>query len=349
MTKLADRVKETTTTTGTGTLSLSGTAYTGFQTFSAAFLTGDAVYYMVTDGVSWEVGVGTLTSGTPWMLARTTVIASSNANALVNFGVGTKDVLCTLPASAVISTAQAQGTRKNFHMRTTGGSYLVIASSDTLTLKNDDGTYRNIDNLNITLSLGSVGIANGLDAGVLAGGTWYALHAIYAPASGTLAGLASLSVDSPAMPDVAFTSRARMGWALTDNSSKWPVPSLRNDLDTVYRVTGTYSGGIPRLFVGSAGNVATGATLAIPVNSYVPYTADAVDLLLSVAGAANWMIAPTSAYGALGSLTNPPPLGGFSTQGSFPYRMVLENSGTVFYASTASFTAIFCKGYRDSL
>jgi hypothetical protein len=98
---VADRVKETTTTTGTGTVTLLG-ATTGFQTFSVI---GDAnsTYYSISgQGTSeWEVGIGTYTaSGTT--LSRTTVLSSSNSGSLVNFSSGTKDVFCTYPASIAI-------------------------------------------------------------------------------------------------------------------------------------------------------------------------------------------------------------------------------------------------------
>ncbi len=100
MPSIADRVKETTTTTGTGTVSLAG-AVTGFRAFSDAFTTGTVVYYCITDGTNWEVGYGAVTTGTPWALARSTVLASSNAGALVSFAAGTKDVFCTMPAAGV--------------------------------------------------------------------------------------------------------------------------------------------------------------------------------------------------------------------------------------------------------
>jgi hypothetical protein len=94
---LADRVKETTTTTGTGTVTLLG-ASTGFQSF-AVIGNGNTTYYTIAgQGTSeWEVGVGTYTSsGTT--LARTTVLSSSNSGSLVNFSAGTKDVFVTYPA-----------------------------------------------------------------------------------------------------------------------------------------------------------------------------------------------------------------------------------------------------------
>jgi len=94
---VADRVKETTTTTGTGTVTLLG-ASTGYQSFSAVG-NGNTTYYTIADqtGAKWEVGIGTYTSsGTT--LSRTTVLASSNSGSLVSFTAGTKDVFVTYPA-----------------------------------------------------------------------------------------------------------------------------------------------------------------------------------------------------------------------------------------------------------
>jgi hypothetical protein len=99
---IADRVRQTTTTTGTGTISLSGTV-DNFETFTANLSNSDTTYYSIVDATNgaFEVGLGTFTtSGTT--LARTTVIASSNSNSAVNFGSGTKDVFITIPASKMI-------------------------------------------------------------------------------------------------------------------------------------------------------------------------------------------------------------------------------------------------------
>lgn len=99
-----DRVKETSTTTGTGTFTLNG-AETGFETFSTAIGNTNTTYYAISlrGGSEFEVGLGTVAAGT---LARTTIISSSNSDNAVNFSAGTKDVFCTLPASkAVIKDA----------------------------------------------------------------------------------------------------------------------------------------------------------------------------------------------------------------------------------------------------
>jgi hypothetical protein len=101
---LDDRVKETSTTTGTGTLNLSG-AVSGFQTFVAGVGDGNTTYYAIVnrDEDEWETGLGTVTDATTDTLARTTVIASSNSDSAVDFSAGTKDVFVTLPASKVAS------------------------------------------------------------------------------------------------------------------------------------------------------------------------------------------------------------------------------------------------------
>lgn len=97
---IADRVRETSTTTGTGTLTLDG-AVTGFRTFGSAIGSGNTCYYTITLGADWEVGLGTVGTGT---LARTTVLKSSNSNNAVNFGAGTKDVFVTYTAEKAVTT-----------------------------------------------------------------------------------------------------------------------------------------------------------------------------------------------------------------------------------------------------
>jgi len=93
---IKDRVKETTTTTGTGTYTLAG-AEVGFQSFSAIG-NGNTTYYTVTDGGDWEVGIGTYTaSGTT--LARTTILSSSNSDNAVSWLAGEKFVFVTQPSS----------------------------------------------------------------------------------------------------------------------------------------------------------------------------------------------------------------------------------------------------------
>ena len=97
-----DRVKVTSTTTGTGTFTLGAAAVGGFQTFSVIG-DGNSTYYTITDSTAsaWEVGIGTYTaSGTT--LSRDTVLDSSNAGALVDFAAGSKDVFVAYPAERAV-------------------------------------------------------------------------------------------------------------------------------------------------------------------------------------------------------------------------------------------------------
>jgi hypothetical protein len=92
---LKDRVKETTTTTSTGSYTLAG-AVGGYQAFSVIG-NGNTTYYAVTNGTDWEVGIGTYTlSGT--VLSRDTILESSNSGNAVNWSAGTKEIFCTYPA-----------------------------------------------------------------------------------------------------------------------------------------------------------------------------------------------------------------------------------------------------------
>ena len=94
-----DRVKESSTDTGTGNFDLAGAA-TGFQTFNTAFGTGSAnkFYYCIENGSEWEVGIGYMTDSDT--LVRETILASSTGSE-ISFSAGTKTVFCTIPAVGV--------------------------------------------------------------------------------------------------------------------------------------------------------------------------------------------------------------------------------------------------------
>ena len=98
-----DRVKETSITTGTGTLNLAG-AVSGFQTFVAGIGNSNVTYYAIVNdsGTEFEIGIGTVTDASPDTLSRTTILESSNSDSAVNFSSGTKTVFCTLPASKAV-------------------------------------------------------------------------------------------------------------------------------------------------------------------------------------------------------------------------------------------------------
>ena len=145
---LADRVRETTTTTGTGSVTLAG-AVTGFQTFAAIGNANITYYTIAGQGTSeWEVGIGTYTaSGTT--LSRDTVLASSNSGSLVNFSAGTKDVFCDYPAGRAVI-----------------GGMGYIENANTISVSST------INSGNNAISGGPVTVNSGVTVTVPSGSTW---------------------------------------------------------------------------------------------------------------------------------------------------------------------------------
>ena len=187
---LKDRVQETTTTTGTGTVTLAG-AVSGFQSF-AAIGNANTTYYTIAHQTlaEWEVGVGTYTSsGTT--LSRDTVLASSNSGSAVNFSAGTKNVFCTYAADRAVDTQLVQslsnktltGTQETVFTITDGAAFEVnpanggiqlitlganrtpkatsFAAGQSVTLMIDDGTAYTITWTDTTWGAGGVAWVGG--------------------------------------------------------------------------------------------------------------------------------------------------------------------------------------------
>lgn len=134
-----DRVIDTTTTTGTGNVTLAGSPPTGFQSFTDVMSTNDYCHYCIVGGSQWEVGLGQLVSGgsVTAVFARRQVYSSSNNDALVNFSAGTKSVFITQPGHRkgspvlYVATASAQVTN------TTAETTLVGTGVGSLTFPAD--------------------------------------------------------------------------------------------------------------------------------------------------------------------------------------------------------------------
>ena len=135
---LNDRVKQTSTSTGTGTINLTGTE-TGFETFVTGIGNGNSCFYAIAnDGTSeFEVGIGTVTDAATDTLSRTTVISSSNSDNKVDFTAGTKTVFCTYPAKRAPSASMAASTYAFNHSATLSDdqtiSNAVLAGPVTVT------------------------------------------------------------------------------------------------------------------------------------------------------------------------------------------------------------------------
>ena len=154
-----DRVKETTTTTGTGAVSLGG-AVTGFETFAAGIGNSNTVYYCIAhqDQAEFEVGLGTL-DGDSSDLTRTTVISSSNSDSAVDFSAGTKDVFCTIPASKLIFEDASNDVTIGRNLTITGD--LTVTGDDITMNTNTSGAALIGDgsNFNPVVISGDVSIA----------------------------------------------------------------------------------------------------------------------------------------------------------------------------------------------
>jgi hypothetical protein len=154
-----DRVKETTTTTGTGAVSLAG-AVTGFETFAAGVGNSNTTYYAIVHqtAAEFEVGLGTL-DGDSSDLTRTTVISSSNSDSAVDFAAGTKDVFCTIPASKLIFEDANNDATIGRNLTVTGD--LTISGDDLTMATNTSGAALIGDgsNFNPVVISGDVSIA----------------------------------------------------------------------------------------------------------------------------------------------------------------------------------------------
>ena len=159
-----DRVKETTTTTGTGTVSLAG-AVTGFETFAAGVGNSNTTYYCIAhqDQAEFEVGLGTL-DGDSSDLARTTIISSSNSDSAVDFSAGTKDVFCTVPASKLIFEDASNDVTIGRNLTVTGD---LTITGDDITMNTNtsgaaligDGTNFNPVAISGDITIGTTGTA----------------------------------------------------------------------------------------------------------------------------------------------------------------------------------------------
>lgn len=138
-----DRVRENSTTTGTGSLTLSG-AVTGFQTFSTAIGNGNTTYYAIVSGSEWEVGLGTVSAGA---LSRDTVLSSSTGSK-VSFSAGTKDVFCTYPSNKSVYRNGSDVAILSSTDITTGLGYTPLNAANNLSDVANTATSRS--NLGVT-------------------------------------------------------------------------------------------------------------------------------------------------------------------------------------------------------
>lgn len=270
---VADRVRETSPTTGTGAFTLSG-AVIGYQSFGSAIGSGNSTYYVISNpGVNeWEVGIGTVGAGT---LARTTVLASSTGTSLVSFTAGTKDVFVTYPAEVAVFA----------------GNAVTLTNK---TISGSDNTLSNIGNGSLTnssLTIGTTNIALGATSLTLAGLTSVTATTFNGALSGNattattatnLAGGAASQIPyQTGSGATTFLANGTSGQVLTSNGAS--APSWGSNAITLGSTTVTL-GGTAGSIAGLTSLSSTGVTVTSLTSGRVVYAttggalADSVNL-----------------------------------------------------------------------
>lgn len=210
----ADRVKETSTTTGTGTYDLAGAA-SGFRTFVAGVGDDNLCTYLAEMGADWELGVGTVNDATPDTLARTRVILSTNGNAAVDWGAGTKNISC-VPAAATIRDVTAP---KGYLWGLTMDQAVADTTNDinvaTGETTSEDGDQLMVLSSALTKQIDvawAVGnLAGGMNTGSVANDTWYEVHLIKRVDTGVVDVMFTTTANRATRP-TGYTHSRRIGW-----------------------------------------------------------------------------------------------------------------------------------------
>ena len=219
---VADRIQETTTSTGTGTYTLAG-AKDGFQSF-AAVGNCNTTYYACTDGTDYEVGIGTYTaSGTT--LARTTIIESSNSDAAVNWTSGEKDIFVTLPASkAIVLDSTGTVAKIKSDANHIGGSYVLKcattdATATDLTLDGAAASSSNQINAASDTAITFDGTVVGLQNGAQAFAGW--------------------RIEGLLINDGGTTTLGNIALSVQHNSSGWVLAASADNTNNALKLTVT--------------------------------------------------------------------------------------------------------------
>jgi hypothetical protein len=275
----ADRVKDTSTTTGTGNITVSGSAPFGYRTFSTVMSVADTFYYAIQgqSTAEWEIGVGTYASANQF--ARTTVLASSASNSAVSFSAGTKNVFITLAAARTLqlkssdtptagSIPYGDGSTLSYSSVGTAGQVLLSGGSGSPTWSSAG-----------TGSVTSVAVSGGATGLTTSGGPITTSGTI--TIAGTLA-YGNGGTGGTATPTagtipygtgtaLAYSAAGTSGQVLTSGGAGAPTWTTVTGTGTVTSVAQTFTGGLISV---SGSPITAAGTLALTVagtSGGVPY------------------------------------------------------------------------------
>lgn len=281
-----DRVKEQSTTTGTGTVTLSG-AYDGYRTFASCVPDGSVVYYTIHNTSTgyvneWEVGYGTFTS-TGTTLSRTTVYSSSNAGSLVNFSAGTKEVFITYPAeAAVYEDTNGVVANTSFGTLTAGtwnGSTVAAAYGGTGNSTYSVGDILYASTTTALSALADVATGNALLSGGVGTAPAWGKIGLTTHISGTLGvsnGGTGATTANTAFNALAPSQSTHSGKYLTTNGTDTSWATVSTDSNSTTKGLYEHSSTISANYTISTGNnavsagpisIASGVTVTVPTGS----------------------------------------------------------------------------------
>jgi hypothetical protein len=223
--KYADRVAESTVTTGTGDINLAGVIDTDHATFGSQFANGDLMPVSVFGGGKWMTFTGQYNAG-PNSISRTTFRRSSTGSNLTLSG--TMTVLCGWgadDAAAVLQAAALPAMMRSYlaglTLSTAGSSSSFGVAAGVATDSANSDVMTQASAVTKTTSAWAVGSGNGsLDTGTIANNTWYHVHLIKRVDTGIVDVLTSTSATAPTLP-TNYTLSRRIGSLKTDGSAQW--------------------------------------------------------------------------------------------------------------------------------
>lgn len=261
---------------------------------------------------------------------------------------------------SVAAAATVQASFKNLKLSAAGTNNAITATIDEVVLENASSQYmtiRGISGASVAVGSGS-GAWNGttmlLDTGSWASSTWYSVWVISTP-EGAANWLFSLSATAPTMPS-GYTFKARIGWIRTDGTgNKYPLSMVQMGRRAQYKVAaGTNVTSIPQMASGVQGSISTPTFVAVSTGNFVPPTASEIIVSgVTLTSGDVVMAAPSAAFGAGGSLTNPVPLlvntMTASSVGLVGEASLLLESSSIYVAQSAANCRTVCVGWVDNI